>query len=90
MSGIDLVHDLRLALKSLARTPGFTLIAVVTLGLGIGANTSMFSLLNSYLLRPAPYAEHERLDRIFRSTRQDPQGGISPADYLQLTSEAKG
>jgi len=84
------MNDLRLAIKSLGRTPGFTLIAIVTLGLGIGANTSMFSILNGYMLRPAPYARHEGLDRIYRATRQDSRGGFSPADYLDLKSEMSG
>ncbi len=84
------MNDLRLAIKSLGRTPGFTLIAIVTLGLGIGANTSMFSILNGYMLRPAPYAQHEGLDRIYRATRQDSRGGFSPADYLDLKSEMSG
>jgi hypothetical protein len=48
------MNDLSHAIKSLFRTPGFTLIAIVTLGLGIGANTSMFSILNGYTLRPRP------------------------------------
>jgi len=77
LSGIAVVRDLRFAVKSLRRTPGFALVAIVTLGLGVGANTSMFSILDGYVLRPAPYADHERLDRIYRSTRQDPRGGVS-------------
>src|SRR5712691_7662615 len=81
------MNELRFALKSLHRSPGFTFIAIVTLGLGIGANTSMFSGLNGYMLRPAPYADRDRMDRIFRATRQDPRGGFSPADYLDLKSE---
>jgi putative ABC transport system permease protein len=83
-------RDLRFAVKSLARSPGFVLIAVITLGLGIGANTSMFSILNGYMLRPTPYPNRDRLDRIFRATRQDSRGGVSPADYLDLKSDASG
>jgi putative ABC transport system permease protein len=82
-----ILRDIRVAIKSLGRSPGFTLIAVATLGLGIGANTSMFSLVNGYMLRPAPYAASDQLDRIYRATPQNPVGGISPADYLDLTSE---
>jgi len=78
------------AIKSLLRSPGFTLLAIVTLGLGIGANTSMFSILNGYMLRPAPYADRDLLDRIYRATRQDSRGGFSPADYLELKSEMNG
>src|SRR5437867_2968954 len=84
------MNDLRFAIKSLGRTPGFTLIAIITLGLGIGANTSMFSILNGYMLRPAPYADREHLDRIYRTTRQERRGGISPADYVDLKSQMSG
>jgi len=85
-----IVRDVRFALQSLRRSPGFTLIAIVTLGLGIGANASMFSLLNAYMLRPAPYPDRAQLDRIYRATTRNPRGGISPADYLELKAEMKG
>jgi putative ABC transport system permease protein len=81
---------MRYAIRSLRRSPGFTLVAIVTLGLGIGANTSMFSILNGYILRPAPYADRERLDRIYRATPRESRGGVSPADYLELKSEMNG
>ena len=82
--------DLRTALLSLRRAPGLTLLAVITLALGVGANTAMFGVLNGLLLRPAPYPDSGRLDRIFRATPQNPRGGISPADYLDLRSQAIG
>src|SRR2546422_322284 len=87
---LAILSDVRFAFKSLCRTPAFTLIAVITLGLGIGANTSMFSILNGYMLRPAPYPDRDHLYRIFRSTPQDSRGGFSPADYLDLKSEMNG
>src|SRR3954469_20874242 len=55
----DLWRSLRFAVRSLARSPGFTLLAIVTLGLGIGANTAMFSALNSILIKPLPYPESD-------------------------------
>ena len=84
------MNDLRLGLRSLRRSPGFVLIAVVTLGLGIGANTSAFSLVNEIFLRPLPYPDSDRLERIYRATSQSSRGGVSPADYLDLKSEVNG
>src|ERR671912_567760 len=59
MSGLG--HDLRFAVRTLGRSPGFTAVAVVTLGLGIGANTAIFSLMDQVLLRLLPVREPERL-----------------------------
>ena len=86
----NFVKDLRLGGRSLLRSPGFTFIAIVTLGLGIGANTAMFSVLNTIMLKPLPYADSELLDRIYRTTAQNPEGGVSPADYLDLQLETIG
>ena len=85
----DLWRSLRFAVRSLARSPGFTLIAIVTLGLGIGANTAMFSIVNKLLLKPLPYRESAQLDAIYRVTTQNREGNFSPADFLDFQRAAK-
>ncbi len=82
--------DLRLGARVLFKSPGFTLLAIVTLGLGIGANTSMFSVLNGTLLKPLPYPDSGQLVRLYRATAQNRDGHFSPADLITFQRAMPG
>ncbi len=84
------MNDLRFALRQLFKSPGYTLIAVATLALGIGLNTSMFSLMNLLVLRPLPYPDRDHLVRVYRTTKQNPRADHSPSSYLDLKREGAG
>lgn len=76
------LHDLRYGARALARQPLFTLVATLTLALGIGANTAVFSVVDAVLLRPLPYPEPERLVFINGRTPDFPRASISLPDFL--------
>ena len=79
---IPIPQDLRLAARSLRRNPGFALVAVVTLALGIGANTAIFGVLNGVLLRPLPYATPDRLVKVWNHWEGSPEGNLSPPEFF--------
>ncbi|MFI5177972.1 MAG: ABC transporter permease [Vicinamibacterales bacterium] len=83
----DLVH----AVRGYARTPLFTIVAVVTIALGIGANSAIFSLVNAVLLRPLPYPAPKQLVRIYQTTQKTGRrGSLSPPNYFDLKDRVPG
>ena len=82
-----MLNDLRYSVRSLLKNPAFAAVAIVTLALGIGANTAIFSVVHGVLLRPLPYPRPEQLVQVWSSTANEPRGNQSAADFLDLQRE---
>ena len=86
-----LTHDIRYAVRLLRRSPGYTAVAVLTLALGIGANTAIFSLVSGILLRPLPFPDSHRLYRVLHSDMTDPSSlsVMTPGNFYDLQRDVK-
>ena len=86
---ITFFQDIRYAARILLKNPGFTLIAVLSLALGIGANSAIFGLADAILLRPLPILAPSSVLNIGTTTLDNPYGGVSYPNYLDLQAKSQ-
>ena len=84
----DVLRDARYALRQLTRTPGFAVVTLLTLALGIGATTAMFSVVNGVLLKPLPFPESDRLVRVNEIVPQYGAFAVAPANFLDWRAQS--
>src|SRR5262245_54266144 len=86
-----LFQDLRYGMRMLLKNPGFTLIAVITLALGMGANTAIFSLTSALVLRPFNFHDLDRLVWVYETAPEQGNfpSGVSPADFADMRRQQK-
>src|SRR6478672_1221230 len=84
-----MLKDLRYGLRSLIKHPTFTAVCVITLALGIGANTAIFTVVNAVVLRPLPFQDAERLAMIWTTKDVNQEQSLSFADYNDLKNQTK-
>ncbi|HWE85184.1 MAG TPA: ABC transporter permease [Terracidiphilus sp.] len=86
---LSLIHDLRYALRQLRKTPGMAVLAILTLALGIGANTAIFTVIQNVLLRPLPYPNADRIVSIAPKTDKPAFGSTSWLNYVDIRNQSR-
>ena len=76
------------AVRRLSKAPGFTAVVVLTLGMAIGGNAAIYSVVSSVLLKPLPYPDPDALVRVFSNHARTPNAGLSPADFHEVRQSA--
>src|SRR5882724_5696000 len=84
---MSMIQDLRYGCRMLLRNPGFSIVATLTLALGIGANTAIFSYVDGILLKPLPYEHPERICMVWEKPPGGDRNGISTLNYLDWASQ---
>ncbi len=85
----EVMQDLRYGFRTLRKSPGFTVVAMLALALGIGANTAIFTIVNGVLLQPLAYPDPSRLLRMFETTSEFSQSSVSYPNYLDWRRESR-
>ncbi len=83
------IQDIRYAVRMLLKSPGFTTVAILTLALGIGANTAIFSFIDGVLLKPLPYGQPERIMMVWEKPPGGDRNGISTLNFLDWKNQNK-
>ena len=85
-----LTRDLRYVARSLARTPGFFIVTILTLALGIGATTAIFSVVNGVLLQPLPYPGADRIVQLFQVDKDGQRMSVSEPNFADWKTQTRG